>query len=140
MDWPSSSKTIAVSAARMPLPMRLTSRCVGSRSILSCWIFSDGYYNATQSMAVAAGSDITGFDGLEGLSVAVKIGTQSKDYADELAETYDIATRAGAHCAPRMHRALGTEEQGAVRFSFGFYNTEQETDAAIRAVQELAAT
>ena len=43
-------------------------------------------------------------------------------------------------CISWMHRALGTEEQGAVRFSFGFYNTEQETDAAIRAVQELAAT
>ena len=73
--------------------------------------------------------------------VSLNIGDyESSEAADELAETYDIATRAGAHCAPRMHRALGTEEQGAVRFSFGFYNTEQETDAAIRAVQELAAT
>ena len=52
------------------------------------WIFSDGYFTANQSMAVAQGSDITGFDGLAGLSVAVKIGTQSKDYADSLAETY----------------------------------------------------
>ena len=73
--------------------------------------------------------------------VSLNIGDyESSEAADELAETYDIATRAGTHCAPRMHRALGTEEQGAVRFSFGFYNTEQETDAAIRAVQELAAT
>ena len=73
--------------------------------------------------------------------VSLNIGDyESSEVADELAETSDIATRAGAHCAPRMHRALGTEEQGAVRFSFGFYNTEQETDAAIRAVQELAAT
>ena len=73
--------------------------------------------------------------------VSLNIGDyESSEVADELAETYDIATRAGTHCAPRMHRALGTEEQGAVRFSFGFYNTEQETDAAIRAVQELAAT
>lgn len=47
-------------------------------------------------------------------------------------------TRSGAHCAPRLHRALGTEGQGAVRFSFGWYNTEEETDAAIRAVEELA--
>ena len=51
---------------------------------------------------------------------------------------YGIATRSGAHCAPRLHRALGTEGQGAVRFSFGWYNTEEETDAAIRAVEELA--
>ena len=52
------------------------------------WIFSDGYYNATQSMAVAQNSDITGFDGLQGKNVAVKTGTMSKDYADSLAETY----------------------------------------------------
>ena len=51
---------------------------------------------------------------------------------------HGIATRSGAHCAPRLHRALGTEGQGAVRFSFGWYNTEEETDAAIRAVEELA--
>jgi cysteine sulfinate desulfinase/cysteine desulfurase-like protein len=37
-----------------------------------------------------------------------------------------------------MHRALGTEKQGAVRFSFGFFNTEAETDAAIGAVREIA--
>ena len=37
-----------------------------------------------------------------------------------------------------MHEALGTVEQGAVRFSFGYYNTEEETDAAIAAVRELA--
>ena len=64
---------------------------------------------------------------------------ESSEIADALAEDYDIAVRAGAHCAPRMHRALGTEPQGAVRFSFGFYNTEQEIDAAIAAVKELAA-
>ena len=62
----------------------------------------------------------------------------SGEIADALSEDYGIATRSGAHCAPRLHRALGTEEQGAVRFSFGWYNTEEETDAAIRAVEELA--
>lgn len=58
--------------------------------------------------------------------------------ADELSENYDIATRPGAHCAPRMHQALGTVEQGAVRFSFSWFNTEGEVDAAIQAVKELA--
>ena len=52
------------------------------------WIFSDGYYNATQCMAVARDSDIAGFEGLQGQSVAVKTGTESKTYADSLAETY----------------------------------------------------
>lgn len=62
----------------------------------------------------------------------------SSAVSDELAVTYGIATRPGAHCAPRMHQALGTEEQGAVRFSFSCYNTEQEVDAAIAAVRAIA--
>lgn len=58
--------------------------------------------------------------------------------SDALEEDYGIATRPGAHCVPRMHRALGTEEQGAVRFSFSLFNTQAEVEAAIRAVKELA--
>ena len=58
--------------------------------------------------------------------------------ADILSEEYGIATRSGAHCAPRMHRALGTEHTGALRFSFGWFNTQEETDTAISAVKELA--
>ena len=69
------------------------------------WIFSDGYYTANQSMAVAAGSDIAGFDGLAGLSVAVKIGTQSKDYADSLAETYGF-TVTTFESSPDVYQAV----------------------------------
>lgn len=71
--------------------------------------------------------------------VALNIGQYgSGEVSDALSEDYGIATRAGAHCAPRLHRALGTVEQGAVRFSFGWYNTAEEVDTAIRAVEELA--
>lgn len=62
----------------------------------------------------------------------------SSEVSDELNETYGIVTRPGAHCAPLMHRALGTVEQGAVRFSFSHFNTEEEVDAAIQAVKELS--
>ena len=58
--------------------------------------------------------------------------------SDELFQKYDIATRPGAHCAPRMHQALGTQDRGAVRFSFSWFNTEAEIDEAIRAVREIA--
>ena len=54
----------------------------------SGWIFSDSYFNATQSMAAAQGTPIAGFEDLRGHSVAVKTGTLSKDYADSLAEQY----------------------------------------------------
>ena len=62
----------------------------------------------------------------------------SAEVSDALYTDYGIATRPGAHCAPRLHQALGTAAQGAVRFSFSAFNTEAEVDAAIRAVRELA--
>lgn len=62
----------------------------------------------------------------------------SSQVSDALAEEYGIATRSGAHCAPRLHEALGTVGQGAVRFSFGWFNTEQEVDTAAEAVRRIA--
>ena len=54
----------------------------------SGWLFSDGYYTATQTMTVPANSDITGFDGLQGKTVAVKTGTQGAAYAESLKDQY----------------------------------------------------
>ena len=54
----------------------------------SGWTFSDGYYTATQSMTVAADSDIAGFEDLSGKDVAVKIGTQGAAYAESLKDEY----------------------------------------------------
>ena len=62
----------------------------------------------------------------------------SGEVSDALSESYGIATRPGAHCAPLMHRALGTVDQGAVRFSFSHFNTEEEIKIAVSALQELA--
>lgn len=66
-------------------------------------------------------------------------GYDSAEVSDALLMDYDISTRPGGHCAPLMHEALGTVEQGAVRFSFSHYNTEAEIDTAIQAIRELAA-
>jgi cysteine desulfurase family protein len=53
---------------------------------------------------------------------------------------YGIETRAGLHCAPRAHAALGTLEQGGtLRFSFGAGTTEQELDQALTALAEILA-
>ena len=62
----------------------------------------------------------------------------SGEVSDALSEHYGIATRPGAHCAPLMHKALGTVEQGAVRFSFSHCNTEEEINIAVSALRELA--
>ena len=94
-----------------------------------------------------------GVSGIEGVTVygdfdaerTAVVALNIRDYdsgavADALYETYGIATRAGAHCAPRMHMALGTADQGAVRFSFSWFNTQEEVDIAVAAVAELAQT
>lgn len=54
----------------------------------SGWIFSDGYYDATQSIAVAADSTIAGFADLAGKNVAVKTGTQGATYAESIKDEY----------------------------------------------------
>ncbi len=71
--------------------------------------------------------------------VTLNIGDyDSGEVSDALLTDYGISTRPGGHCAPLMHEALGTVEQGAVRFSFCHYNTDEEVETAIRAVRELA--
>ena len=64
-------------------------------------------------------------------------GYDSGTVSDLLSQEYDIATRPGAHCAPRMHQALGTTETGAVRFSSSAFNTMEEVETAIQALKEL---
>lgn len=62
----------------------------------------------------------------------------SADISDELFTVYGISTRPGAHCAPLMHECFHTKEQGAVRFSMSHSNTEEEIDAAVKAVKNIA--
>ena len=57
------------------------------------WIFSDGYFTATQSMAIAQDAPIQSLEDLQGHSVAVKAETLSQDYADSLAEQYGFTVR-----------------------------------------------
>ena len=71
--------------------------------------------------------------------VSLNVGDiDSAEISDALMQGWGIATRPGAHCAPLMHRALGTERQGIVRFSFGYFNTTEEVDTAIDALCDLA--
>ena len=65
-------------------------------------------------------------------------GMESADVSDILMNEFGIATRPGAHCAPLMHRALGTEKQGVVRFSFGWNNTDSDVNSALDAVHAIA--
>lgn len=71
----------------------------------SGWLFSDGYYTATQTMTVAANSDITGFDGLQGKTVAVKTGTQGAAYAESLKDQYGFTIQSFED-SPTMYQAV----------------------------------
>ncbi len=65
-------------------------------------------------------------------------GKQPKTVAEELEKKYGIIIRAGVHCAPACHKAIGTFPQGTVRVSFGYYNTEKDAETVIKAVKEMA--
>ena len=71
--------------------------------------------------------------------VALNVGDlDSGTVADALADGFGICVRAGAHCAPLMHEALGTSGRGAVRLSLSALNTVEQVDAAVGAIAEIA--
>ena len=71
--------------------------------------------------------------------VSINVGDkESGEVSEILYSDYDISIRSGGHCAPLMHKSLGTIDQGIVRFSFGYYNTPEEVNVAIKAINDIA--
>ena len=71
--------------------------------------------------------------------ISINIGNMDSGEITFLLDSeYNIATRSGIHCAPLAHKTLGTLEQGAVRFSIGYFNTKEEIDKAVAALKEIA--
>jgi len=66
-------------------------------------------------------------------------GAGSNEVAFALDKAFEIASRSGLHCAPDAHKTIGTLEEGTVRLSIGYFNTEEEIDAALEAVGHIAA-
>lgn len=66
-------------------------------------------------------------------------GYKAGQVGDQLDKKYDIACRAGLHCAPDAHRTLGTFDEKLVRFSFSYFNKPEEVDFALNALREIAA-
>ena len=64
-------------------------------------------------------------------------GIEPQEFSIVLDQSFQIAVRAGLHCAPLMHEMLGTAPQGSIRFSPGYFNTLAEIDQAIKAVREI---
>ena len=63
-------------------------------------------------------------------------GIASEETSVELGNSFII--RAGYHCAPLAHKALGTDNGGAVRVSFGYYNTVRDVEKITDAVYKIA--
>jgi len=94
---------------------------------------------------------LEGLQGMAGLSVygdadprrrvgvvSISCELEPQVFSALLDERFGIQTRAGLHCAPRMHERLGTlSGGGTVRFSVGPFTTTAEIDAAVSAVREL---
>lgn len=69
------------------------------------WTFSEGYYDATQGMAIASNSDITGFADMNGKKVAVKNGTMSNQYAEKIKDQYGFEVVTFS-TSPDMYQAV----------------------------------
>lgn len=99
------------------------------------WYFYD---QVSRLSPVRVYGDFSSREALRTPVVSLNIGEEDSGWAaGELAERYGIQTRAGAHCAPLMHEALKTRDQGAVRFSFSHLNTRKEVETAVYAVEQL---
>lgn len=64
-------------------------------------------------------------------------GYTSSEVGAILDNSFEIAVRPGLHCAPYLHRHLGTAPEGAVRISPGYFNTEEDVDRCLSALEQL---
>ena len=95
------------------------------------------FYQAVSKMPhVTVYGDWTQKDRAAIVTLNIK-GKTAAQVSDALMQKHQIAVRAGAHCAPLLHEALGTKQGGAVRFSFSWFNTMEEVNAAVEAVRSL---
>ncbi len=86
---------------------------------------------------------VTVYGGLDATRQAANVsfniaGREPSEIGLRLDDRYDIMCRVGLHCAPAAHRTLGTFPDGTVRFGLGAFNTREQVDTVLRAVQEIA--
>lgn len=75
----------------------------------------------------------------QGAVVTINIRDEdSSEISYILDEEYDIYVRSGLHCAPLAHKTIGSFKQGAIRFSFGPFNTHEEIDLGIKAIKQIS--
>lgn len=65
-------------------------------------------------------------------------GKDCHEVCQELDQKYGIAARGGLHCAYLAHETIGTLDTGTIRFSLGYFNTINDIDQALKALEEIA--
>lgn len=115
--------------------------CTGTDNILRHELeLTEQFLSGLQPMQEDGKLTVVGLPGIQGRTGVVSIQTSKHELAQiayELDNRYGIMTRVGLHCAPSAHKTLGTFPTGTIRFSFGWWNTRQEVDCALQALQEL---
>ena len=77
-------------------------------------------------------------DDRQGAVVSLNVkNMDSSEVSYILSDEFDIYTRPGFHCAPLAHKSLGTDELGAIRFSFGYFNTIEEVEQCANALKNI---
>lgn len=82
---------------------------------------------------------LAGGTGVERVGV-VSVQTLRRELSQaafDLDDRFGIQTRVGLHCAPAAHKTLGSYPTGSIRFSFGWYNTQEQIDLALSALAEV---
>jgi selenocysteine lyase/cysteine desulfurase len=98
----------------------------------------DLFYNSVKDISnVVLYGDFSTSERIPVISLNI-VGIPSSELSGKLWEDYRIATRSGVHCAPLLHKRFNTEEQGMCRFSFSYFNTRDEIEAAAGAVRDIA--
>lgn len=93
---------------------------------------------AIESITLHGPDDARRQSAIQSISVA---GYDPQEVALMLDAAYSIQVRAGLHCAPLMHEALGTRQQGGtLRLSLGRFNTQEQIEMVVTSLAELAAS
>ncbi len=71
------------------------------------------------------------------LSMNIK-GYKPSEVGAILDQSFEIAVRPGLHCAPFAHQVMGTFPDGTVRISPGYFNTEEDINKLITALNKIA--
>ncbi|MBQ9359862.1 MAG: aminotransferase class V-fold PLP-dependent enzyme [Lachnospiraceae bacterium] len=116
------------------------------------WVLSQGIDKISDKERGLADKLLDGLSGINGVHVigqklanrgpVVSFITDSlspSDLAYILQNSYGVVTRAGLHCAPLIHKHIGSGDKGTLRVSFSYFNTEEDIDALLIALREILA-